>query len=86
MYKRQAVPNATGYNIYVNNKKVNELPISGTFYDLTSLDADSVNSIQATALNSRGESEKSNILDVKTTKPVSYTHLDVYKRQIPDFD
>ena len=63
-----AVPNATGYNIYVNNKKVNELPISGTFYDLTSLDADSVNSIQATALNSRGESEKSKILDVKTTK------------------
>jgi hypothetical protein len=62
----KAVNGATGYNIYVDGQKVNTTPITDTTYVLKNLDKDTSYTINITALNDVGESEKSTSISAKT--------------------
>lgn len=64
--KWQAVSGASGYNVYVNGKKVNESLITENTYTVKGLNKGTEYDICVTSVNGAGESEKSSITKVKT--------------------
>ncbi len=64
--KWQAVSGASGYNVYVNNKKVNASLITGNTYTVKGLNKGTEYDICVTSVSDVGESEKSSITKVKT--------------------
>lgn len=64
------VPDATGYNIYLNGQKYNEKPITENIYELTELIQNSSNYLELTTVNYTVESEKSTRFEFKTDKTV----------------
>lgn len=59
------VSTATGYNVYVNGKKVNESILKNTTYTIKGLSKNTIYKIEVTAVNNIGESN-SNAVSVKT--------------------
>ena len=60
------VTGATGYNIYVNGKKINSKAITDNTYTITGLSKNTTYSISVTSISSAGESGKSDTSSVKT--------------------
>ena len=65
-----------GYNVYLNNKKVNDELITGTEYDLADLTANTEYNVTVTAVDAAGnESEKSKAATFTTLKEADLTAL-----------
>ena len=65
-----------GYNVYLNNKKVNDELITGTEYDLADLTANTEYNVTVTAVDAAGnESEKSEAATFTTLKGADLTEL-----------
>ena len=65
-----------GYNVYLNNEKVNDELITGTEYDLADLTANTEYNVTVTAVNAAGnESEKSEAATFTTLKGADLTEL-----------
>ena len=65
-----------GYNVYLNDKKVNDELITGTEYDLTDLTANTEYNVKVTAVDAAGnESEKSEAATFTTLKGADLTEL-----------
>lgn len=62
----QAVNGATGYNVYVNNKKVNTDAITDNKFTITGLKEGNAYEIYMTSISEAGESEKSVVTKVTT--------------------
>ena len=65
-----------GYNVYLNNEKVNDELITGTEYDLADLTANTEYNVTVTAVDAAGnESEKSEAATFTTLKEADLTEL-----------
>ena len=65
-----------GYNVYLNNEKVNDELITGTEYDLADLTANTEYNVTVTAVDAAGnESEKSEAATFTTLKGADLTEL-----------
>ena len=65
-----------GYNVYLNDEKVNDELITGTEYDLTGLTANKEYNVTVTAVDAAGnESEKSEAATFTTLKEADLTEL-----------
>mgnify|MGYP002768714006 CR=1 FL=1 len=65
-----------GYNVYLNNEKVNDELITGTEYDLAALTANTEYNVTVTAVDAAGnESEKSEAATFTTLKEADLTEL-----------
>ena len=65
-----------GYNVYLNDEKVNEELITGTEYDLAALTANTEYNVTVTAVDAAGnESEKSEAATFTTLKEADLTEL-----------
>ena len=65
-----------GYNVYLNDKKVNDELITGTEYDLTDLTANTEYNVKVTAVDAAGnESDKSEAAIFTTLKEADLTKL-----------
>ena len=65
-----------GYNVYLNNEKVNDELITGTEYDLAALTANTEYNVTVTAVDAAGnESEKSEAATFTTLKGADLTEL-----------
>ena len=65
-----------GYNVYLNNEKVNDELITGTEYDLAALTANTEYNVTVTAVDAAGnESEKSEAATFTTLKEADLTAL-----------
>ena len=65
-----------GYNVYLNDEKVNEELITGTEYDLADLTANTEYNVTVTAVDAAGnESEKSEAATLTTLKGADLTEL-----------
>ena len=76
-----AVDEATGYNVYLNGSRVNDLTIGDNMYSLEGLEADTDYTIQVTTMNYTVESEKSAEYVIHTEKE-TYSVLFLF----PDYD
>ena len=68
--------NVAGYNVYLNDEKVNDELITGTEYDLAALTANTEYNVTVTAVDAAGnESEKSEAATFTTLKEADLTEL-----------
>ena len=63
-----AVDDATGYNVYLNGRLVNDYPVADNMYTFDDLIADTDYTVQVTAMNYTVESDKSSEYSIHTNK------------------